>query len=98
MAAVRRGEVPTLERLAVDDPDPGVRKAAYERHPGPPPLVAAQYIAKVRVEDDPGDIGGLLRTISAMTDIAALDYIAKNAGINHIRITAVRRLESLDGK
>ena len=98
LAAVRRGEVPTLERLAVDDPDPVVRKAAYERHPSPPPLVAAQYIAKVRVEDDPGDIGGLIEAINAMTDIAALDYIAKNAGINHIRITAVRRLESLDGK
>ena len=98
MAAVRRGEVPTLERLAVDDPDPGVRKAAYERHPGPPPLVAAQYIAKVRVEDDPGDIGGLLRTINAMTDRAALDYISKNAKIDYICAAAARRLESLDGK
>lgn len=98
LAAVRRGEVPTLERLAVDDPDPGVRKAAYERHPGPPPLVAAQYIAKVRVGDDPGDIGGLTEAINAMTDRAALDYIAKNAKIDYICAAAARRLESLGGK
>ena len=43
-------------------------------------------------------VGGLIEAINAMTDRAALDYIAKNAKIDYICATAARRLESLGGK
>lgn len=96
LAAVRRGRAAEIERLAVDDSDPDVRKAAYEALQDPAPMVAARYISQIRAEDDPGDIGRPLNDICDLLDRAALDYVSEHAQLEFLRDAARTRLVELN--
>ena len=97
-AAVRHGDSHTLERLAVDDPDPDVREEAYKSIANPPQMVSARYIAQIRAEDDPGDLSKPLKVIQSLNDRPALEFIASNAQLDFFRDEASARLKSLSGK
>ena len=97
-AAVRHGDAAVLERLAVGDPDPDVRKAAYEKLANPSPMVSAKYIAQIRAEDNPGDISKPLRTIGALRDRDALVFLAEHGRFGYFRDEARARLKTLDRK
>ena len=98
-AAIRGGDARMLvERLAVGDPDPDVRKEAYERIANPSPMVSARYIAQIRAEDDPGDITKPLKVIWSMTDRDALEFLIKHSQFDGFRDESRRRLNSLGGK
>jgi len=97
-AAARHGGAKVLEFLAVSDPDPDVRKDAYWRMTSPPPLVSAKYIAQIRAEDDPGDIGKPLYVIRSMSDFKALGYLAEHSCLSVFKKEALNRLSILDAK
>ena len=96
LAAVRRGRPAELERLAIHDSDSDVRKAAYEALREPSPMVAARYIAQIRAEDDPGDIGRPLNDIGELRDFAALSYLSEHACMAIFRDAARARLGELN--
>ncbi len=96
LAAVRRGRPAELERLAIHDSDSDVRKAAYEALREPSPMVTARYIAQIRAEDDPGDIGRPLNDIGELRDFAALSYLSEHACMAIFRDAARARLGELN--
>lgn len=96
LAAVRRGCATELERLAVDDPDPNVRKAAYEGLREPSAMVTARYIAQIRAEDDPGDIGRPWKAIGELHDREALVFVSEHARMEFFREAARARLGELN--
>ena len=97
-AAIERGETQVLERLAVGDSDPEVRKAAYECMTNPPPLVSAKYIVQIRADDSPGDISKPLKAIRALNDQIALKFIVRNAQLGFFQTEAQKRLDELGDK
>ena len=98
LAAVRHGDARTLERLAVEDPDPHVRLDAYARIDNPPQMLSARYIARIDPREKPFDINKPVKVINLMTDRAALEYIIQRALFSLFREVAVDRLSVIDGK
>lgn len=96
--AVSCGDTNVIERLAVGDPDPDVRKEAYEGLANPSPMVSAMYISQIRHEDDPGDIGKPMSAVWSMTDRKALEYIIEHSPLKVFRVEASNRLNELAGK
>ena len=94
-AAVRRGDLRTLELLATGDPDPDVRKEAYGSMENPPPMVTARYIAQIRAEDAPGDIAKPMNAVWSMTDRKALEFIVEHSLLKVFRVEAYNRLNNL---
>ena len=92
------GDANILERLAVDDPDPGVRKRAYGSIRNPPPMVSARYIAQIRAEDGPEDIAKSVNVIRSMIDRKSLDFIVEHSLLRVLRGEASNRLKMLSGK
>ena len=97
-AAARCGDTSVIERLAVGDPDPDVRKEAYGRMANPSPMVSARYISQIRAEDDPSDIAKPLNAVWSMTDCKALDFIVEHSLLRVFREEALNRLKMLGGK
>lgn len=97
-AAARCGDTNVIERLAVGDPDPDVRKEAYGSMANPPPMVSARYISQISDEDDPGDIAKPLNAVWSMTDCKALEFIVEHSLLKVVRVEASNRLNNLNGK
>ena len=100
LAAIRHGDVPTLERLATEDPDPVIREKAYARLSNPTQMVSARYIAQINHSSDRTtlDIAIPLKVIRSMTERSALDFIVRHSCLHIFRDEAQNRLESLDVK
>ncbi len=96
--AARRGNLRTLVLLATGDPDPDVRKEAYESMANPPQMVSAKYIVQIRFEDDPGNIARPINVIHSLTECGALEFIDKNANLDIFCREARKRLDELRGK
>ena len=90
-AAVQSGNVQTLERLATTDSDSDIRTEAYERLQKPSQMLSARYVAKITA-DFSDDIGKPIKIIQAMTDRAALEYVAGNAALEYFQDLAKERL------
>ena len=97
-AAANCGDSNVIERLAVGDPNPDVRKEAYGGMVNPPPMVSARYISQISAEDDPGDLGKPLNTVWSMTDRNALEFIIEHSLLKVFRVEASNRLNELAGK
>ena len=97
-AAAKCGDTNVIERLAVGDPDPDVRKEAYGRMANPPPMVSAKYISQINDEDDPGDIAKPMNAVWSMADRKALEFILEHSLLKVFRVEASNRLSSLVGK
>lgn len=97
-AAARCGDTNVIERLAVGDPDPDVRKEAYGRMANPPPMVSARYISQISAEDDPGDIAKPLKAISTITDRDALEFLVDHCQLELFAIEARNRLHAIGSK
>ena len=97
-AAVRRGDLKTLEKLAVSDPDFDIRKAAYESMADPSPMVTAMYIAQIRLEDSPGDLSRPLNAVRKLSDREALGFLAEHGRLDRIVDEARARLTALDAE
>ncbi len=97
-AAVRRGDLKTLEKLAVSDPDFDIRKAAYESMADPSPMVTAMYIAQIRLEDSPGDLSRPLNAVRKLSDREALGFLAEHGRLERIVDEARARLTALDAE
>ena len=93
-AAMRNGNARVLERLATTDPDSDIRTEAYERLKNPSQMVSARYVARITA-DFSGDPRNPVSIIQAMTDPAALEYVAKNASMDYIQDLAKERLSFL---
>ena len=93
-AAMRNGNARVLERLATTDPDSDIRTEAYERLKNPSQMVSARYVARITA-DFSGDPRKPVSIIQAMTDPAALEYVAKNASMDYIQDLAKERLSFL---
>ena len=96
--AVSSGDTNVIERLAVGDPNPYVRKEAYRGMANPSPMVFAMYISKIRYEDDPGDIAKPMNAVWSMTDRKALEFIIEHSPLKVFRVEASSRLNNLSGK
>ena len=94
LAAIRRGEAKTLERLAVEDPDPDIRESAYKKLQNPPQIVSARYIARIDIKAKRIDIK-LCKVIEAMTERAPLKHIFEHANVDMFRDEAAKRLVAL---
>ena len=94
LAAIRRGEAKTLERLAVEDPDPDIRESAYKKLQNPPQIVSARYVARIDIKAKRIDIK-LCKVIEAMTERAALKHIFEHANVDMFRDEAAKRLVAL---
>ena len=93
-AAVRSGNVQTLERLATTDSDSDIRTEAYDRLHKPSQMLSARYVAKITA-DFSDDIGKPIKIIEKMTDRAALEYVAENATLEYFQDLAKERLDSI---
>ena len=93
-AAVRNGNSRILERLATTDPNSDIRTEAYERLKNPSQMVSARYVARITVHFS-GDLRRPVNIIQTMTDLAALEYVAKNASLDYIQDLAKERLSFL---
>ena len=91
---MRNGNARILERLATTDPDSDIRTEAYERLKNPSQMVSARYVARITA-DFSGDPRKPVSIIQAMTDPAALEYLAKNASMDYIQDLAKERLSFL---
>ena len=92
---MRNGNTHVLECLATTDLDSDIRTEAYERLKNPSQMVSARHVARITA-DFSGDPRKPVSIIQAMTDPAALEYIAKNASMDYIQDLAKERLASLE--
>ena len=93
-AAVRSGNVQTLERLATTDSDSDIRMEAYERLQKPSQMLSAKYVAQITA-DFSDDIGKPIKIIQTMADRAALEYVAEHAALEYFQDLAKERLTSI---